>query len=161
MKSFSAEIFIIGINRYVLLPENILHYLFKKAGKEKGSIPVYLIINKQKFIQHLVKYSGSWRLYLNTPMRKAAGKDVGDIISIRIDFDAEQRITPMPAELEIALRKNKEAKRNFDMLPPSRQKEFSRYINNLKTEASVTRNVEKAINFLLGKERFIGRYQPT
>ena len=94
-------------------------------------------------------------------MRKAAGKDVGDIISIRIDFDAEQRITPMPAELEIALRKNKEAKRNFDMLPPSRQKEFSRYINNLKTEASVTRNVEKAINFLLGKERFIGRYQPT
>jgi len=47
MKSFSAEIFIIGINPYVLLPENILHYLFKKAGKEKGSIPVYLIINNK------------------------------------------------------------------------------------------------------------------
>lgn len=144
----------------MLLPENILQYLFKKAGKEKGSIPVYIIINQQKFIQHLVKYSGKWRLYLNTPMRKAAGKDVGDIISIKIDFDTEERIITMRPQLESAFRKNKEAKKNFDMLPPSRQKEILRYINNLKTEESVTRNVGKAINFLLGKERFIGRDQP-
>ena len=42
MKSFSAGIYKIGINPYVLLPENILQYLFKKAGKEKGFIPVSL-----------------------------------------------------------------------------------------------------------------------
>jgi hypothetical protein len=76
MKSFSAEILKIGINPYVLLPEDILQYLFEKSGKDKGHIPVYLIINNKRFIQHLIKYSGKWRLYfnLNMPMRKAAGK---------------------------------------------------------------------------------------
>ena len=160
MKSFSAEIFIIGINPYVFVPDKILQYLFKKAGKDKGHIPVLLIISKQKFIRHLVKYAGEWRLYLNMTMRKAAGKDVGDIINIKIDFDEDERITPMHEKLEAALKKNKEAKQVFDKLPPSRQKEISRYINNLKTEESLSRNIERAINFLLGNERFIGRDKP-
>ena len=156
MKSFSAEIFIIGINPYVFLPEEILNYLFKKAGKEKGHIPVYLIINKEKFVQHLVKYSGEWRLYLNTPMRKAAGRDVGDIIDISIDFDAQERVTPMHMKFELALNKNKKARERFNGLPPSRQKEILRYLNNLKTEESLNRNIQRAINSLTGKENFTG-----
>jgi hypothetical protein len=160
MKSFSAEIFKIGVNPYVFLPEEILNYLFKKAGKEKGYIPVHLIINKQKFIQHLVKYSGEWRLYLNTPMRKTAGKDVGDIIHIKIDFDAEERITPMHSKFENALNKNKKAKDCFNGLTPSRQKEILRYLNNLKSEETLDKNIERAINFLKGEDRFVGRDKP-
>jgi Bacteriocin-protection, YdeI or OmpD-Associated/Domain of unknown function (DUF1905) len=160
MKSFSARIFKIGINPYVLLPADVLKYLFKKAGKEKGYIPIYLIINEQKFIQHLVKYSGKWRLYLNTPMRKTAGKDVGDIIDIKIDFDVEERIAPMHAKFKSALNKNKTAKACFDALTPSRQKEILRYLNNLKTETSVDKNVQRAISFLNGKENFVGRDKP-
>jgi hypothetical protein len=156
MKSFSAEIFKIGINPYVSLPEEILSYIFKKAGKERGYIPVYLIINKEKFIQHLVKYSGEWRLYLNTPMRKAAGKDVGDIIDIHIDFDAQERTTPMNTKFGAALNKNKKAKERFNSLPPSRQKEILRYLNNLKTEESLNRNIQRAIDSLTGKENFTG-----
>jgi hypothetical protein len=160
MKSFSAEIFKLGINPFVFLPEEILSYLFKKAGKEKGYIPIHLVINKQKFIQHLVKYSGEWRLYLNTPMRKAACKDVGDIIHIKIDFDAGQRITPMHSKFEFALNKNKKAKDRFNSLPPSRQKEILRYLNNLKSEESLNKNIDRAINFLTGEGRFVGRDKP-
>ena len=160
MKTFSAEIFIIGINPYVFVPEDILQYLFKKAGKEKGHIPVRLVINKQKFIQHLVKYAGKWRLYLNMPMRKAAGMDVGDIIIIKIDFDETQRITPMHSRFDAALKKNKKAAAVFNGLPPYMQKEILRYLNNLKTEEALNKNVQRAVNFLLGKERFIGRDKP-
>ena len=160
MKSFSAEIFIIGVNPYVFVPDEILQYLFAKAGKNKGHIAVVLIINKQKFIQHLVKYAGEWRLYLNTPMRKTAGKDVGDMIKIKIDFDPSERIIPMHEKFESALNKNKKAKDCFTNLPPSTQKEILRYINNLKTEESIKRNIERAVNFLLKKERFIGRDEP-
>ena len=160
MRSFPAKILKIGINPYVLLPDDLLKYLFEKAGKEKGYIPVYIIISKQKFIQHLVKYSGKWRLYLNTPMRKAAGKDVDDIIDIKIDFDAEERLTPMHAKFESALNKNKKAKDVFNKLPPSRQKEILRYLNNLKTEESLTRNIDRAVDFLIGKENFVGRNNP-
>ena len=50
-----------------------------------------------------------------------------------------------------------EAKSAFDNLSPSSQKEIVRYISQLKTEPGIDRNVEKAIAFLLGKGRFVGR----
>jgi uncharacterized protein YdeI (YjbR/CyaY-like superfamily) len=93
-------------------------------------------------------------------MRKAACKDVGDIISISIEFDEEERLTPMHPKFKSALNKNRNAKQRFNGLPPSRQKEILRYLNNLKTEESINKNVQRAINFLLEKEKFIGRDKP-
>ena len=110
MKLFSAKIKIIGVNPYVLLPSVLLKYIFQKAGKDKGAIPIQLKIGGKDFIQNLVKYSGKWRLYLNMPMRKAAEKDVGDIIDIQIDFDPNPRITSMHSKLKKALKENKKAK---------------------------------------------------
>lgn len=160
MKRFKARIEIIGVNPYVLLPPGLLQDLLLQAGKEKGPVPVQLLINKKAFTQTLVKYAGEWRLYLNTPMRKVADKEVGDEIEIALALDTQERTTPMHPALQKALNKNKSAKEKFDSLPPSRQKEIARYINNLKSEESVARNVERAIGFLLGKQRFIGRDRP-
>lgn len=157
MKSFSAKIYIIGINPYVLLPSWVLKYIFQKAGKDKGAIPVQLKISDKDFIQNLVKYSGKWRLYLNTPMRKAARKDVGDTIDIQIDFDPKPRITPIHPKLKNAFKENNEAKKAFESLSSSRQKEILRYINFLKSEESIDKNVQKAISHLTGNKPFIGR----
>lgn len=157
MKSFSAKIQIIGVNPYVLLPLELLKYIFGKAGKNKGAIPVKLKIGKENFIQNLVKYSGKWRLYLNGPMRKAAQKDVGDVIEIRIDYDPSERTTPMHPRLKSALKDNKEAKAAFDKLSPSRKKEILRYINFLKSDESVDKNVQRAIGFLTNRQSFVGR----
>ena len=157
MKSFSAKIRIIGINPYVLLPSTLLKYIFQKAGKDKGAIPIQIKIGEKNFIQNLVKYSGKWRLYLNGPMLKAAGKDVGDTIEVQIDFDAKPRITPMHPKLKKAFKENKEAKTAFEKLSPSRQKEILRYINFLKLEDSVDRNIKRAILHLVGKQSFVGR----
>lgn len=157
MKSFSAEIFIIGVNPYVLLPDAVLRSIFKQAGKDKGAIPVRGTLNGHAFIQTLVKYSGKWRLYLNTPMRKAAGIDVGDAANVKIEYDPEPRIVPMHPKLQHAFEQNKKAKDAFEKLTPSRQKEILRYIGFLKNEGSVTVNVERVIKNLLGKGRFAGR----
>jgi len=157
MKSFSAKIQIIGVNPYVLLPTSLLKYIFQKAGKDKGAIPVKLKIGGENFIQNLVKYSGKWRLYLNGPMRKAAGKDVGDVIEVEIDFDAKPRTTPIHPKLKKALRENKQAKAAFEKLGPSRQKEILRYINFLKSEESVDKNIQRAITHLTSSKPFIGR----
>ena len=161
MNKFSAKIMKIGINPYVLVPVAVLKKIFAEAGKEKGHIPVKLIINHKEFVQHLVKYSSKWRLYLNTPMRKAASKDVGDVIDIQIAFDPSKREVPMNEKLEMALADNKAAKNVFDAFPPFRQKEIVRYINSLKTEEAVERNIKRAVNFLLGKESFVGRNHPS
>lgn len=147
----------IGINPHVLIPPEILKYIFQKAGKDKGAIPVKLKIGSKNFIQNLIKYSGKWRLYLNTPMRKAVAKDVGDMIDVQIDFDAKPRTTPIHPKLKKAFSENKEAKIAFDMLSPSRQKEILKYINFLKSVESVDKNIQRAINHLMTSKPFIGR----
>lgn len=152
MKKFSAKIYIISkINPVVDPPGEVLEYLFKKAGKRTGAIPVKGKLNGAKFIHNIVKYSGAWRLYLNGPMREAAGIDTGDMAHVEIDYDPKPRVTPMPALLEKALKKNKTARAEFDKLSPSRQKEIQRYLNSMKTEESLARNVEKVLKHLVGE----------
>ena len=160
MRPFKAKIAIIGINPYVPVPAAVLKAIFKQAEKDKGPIPVSGTIDGHAFIQTLVKYSGEWRLYLNGPMRKAAGKDVNDTAIFTLAYDAAERTIAMHPKLATAIAKNKAAQDVFDSLPPSLQKEIIRYIAHLKTEASIDRNIAKAIQFLLGKERFIGRDKP-
>lgn len=157
MKKFSAQIFKIGINPYVFVPTIVLKWLFKEAGKMQSPIPVKGKLNGNNFIQTLVKYEGEWRLYLNTPMRKAAGIDVGDMAKVEIDYDSKPRIIPTHPKLKQAFSQNKKAKGVFNNLSPYRQKEIVRYINTLKTQESVNRNIEKVIKHLEGKERFVGR----
>jgi hypothetical protein len=157
MQSFSAKIKKIGVNPYVLLPSTVLKKLFLQSKKSKGPIPVRGTLNGNKFIQTLVKFSGKWRLYLNTPMRRTSGIDVGDMANFKIEFDSKPRTIPMHPSLEKDLKKNKKAKAVFEKLPPYRRKEIIRYISFLKTEESVIRNVAKVIRHLQGTERFAGR----
>lgn len=158
--TFRAKIEIIGVNPFVFLPENVLEKVFIQAGKSKGKIPVRMKIDGHEFIQTLVKWKGAWRLYLNMPMRKAANKDVGDIADFEIIYDPVQRTYPIHPKLEQALVKNRRAKKVFDGIRPSLQLEINRYLSRLKTEESVDKNVNKAIQFLLGNGRFVGRDKP-
>lgn len=156
MQEFKAKIETIGVNPYVLLPVRVLKVIFKDAGKDRGKIPVKMKIEGHEFSQTLIRYSGEWRLYLNTPMRDAADKGVGDQARFAIEHDPIPRSVPMPAKLKKALGENPGAKKTFDSLRPSRQKEIMRYIAKLKSDEAVEKNVVRAINFLSGKDRFVG-----
>ncbi|MGG6230455.1 YdeI/OmpD-associated family protein [Tenacibaculum sp. SDUM215027] len=160
MKTFKAKIEIIGINPFVFVPSDILNYLFEKAGKNKGKIPVRMKIEGNEFEQTLIKYSGHWRLYLNTLMRKSAEKEVGQMTRIEIDFDSNERKTPFHPKFRKALNENENARKIFDNLTPSLQKEILKYLSFLKTEESIDKNVKRAIEFLNGNTRFIGRDKP-
>lgn len=160
MDTFKAELEIIGINPFVYVPDEILHRLFVQAGKSKGPIPIHGAINGKPYQQTLVKFKGAWRLYVNLTMLDDSPKRIGETITVTVAYDPRPRtIAPHP-KLVKALAENEAAKAVFDGLSPSLRKEIIRYIANLKTEASVDRNVTRAINFLLGKERFIGRERP-
>jgi hypothetical protein len=160
MLKFKARIEIIGVNPFVFLPEKVLQKVFKQAGKDKGKLPVKMKIDGHEFPQTLIKWSGYWRLYLNTPMRKAAKKDVGDVANFEIAYDPIERTVPMHPKFKKALQENKEAKKVFDSLRPSLQLEINRYFSFLKAEDSVDRNVTRAIQFLLGNGRFVARDKP-
>lgn len=156
-QKFSATIEKIGINPFVYLPDSVLAFIFIQANKNKGKIPVKIKMDGFEFTQTLIKYSGYWRLYLNAPMRKAAGKDVGDTANFEIQYDPSNRKIKAHPQLLAALKENAKAKQAFDLLSPYLQKEIVRYISHLKTEKSIQNNIQKAIAFLQGKESFIGR----
>jgi hypothetical protein len=157
---FSATIELIGVNPYVLVPEAVLEEIFGQAGKRTGPIPVQFTIDGHAFSQTLVKYSGHWRLYLNGPMRQAAGKQVGAAAVFTLRYDPASREVALHPKLAQALAAQPAAQPVFANLPASRRLEIVRYIARLKSEESVDRNVERAIRFLLGQERFIGRDKP-
>lgn len=157
---FSALIELLGVNPYVLVPEPILLEIFAQAGKSKGPVPVQMTIDGHVFPQTLVRYLGEWRLYLNGPMREAAGKQVGATAAFTVRHDPQPREVPVHPKLRQALAENEAAHAVFKGLPASRRLEIVRYISHLKSEESITRNVQKAIRFLLGQERFIGREKP-
>jgi hypothetical protein len=149
---FSSRIEIIGVNPFVYLPTSVLKELFVQANKDKGPIPLRGTLNGKPFIQTLVKYQGEWRLYLNTPMRKAAGIDVGDKATVEVAFDPKPRIEPMPPKFKLALSKDTIAKAAYEKLIPSRKKEILRYLNSMKTEASLEKNIGKFLLHLHGKK---------
>lgn len=158
--TFSANIEIIGINPFVFVPEEILKHIFEKAAKSKGPIPVKGAVNSIPYTQTLIKFKGEWRLYINTKMLKNSPKRIGEQIEISIEYDFEKREIPIHPKLSQALAENEAANNVFQNLRPSLQHEIIRYIANLKTEESIDKNVLKAIDFLLGKGKFIGREKP-
>lgn len=155
--TFSAVLEIIGMNPFVFLPDKILKSIFGQAKTDKGAIPVIVTIGEKSFKQSLVKYRDEWRLYINSGMLKNSPRRIGEMLKLSIAFDPIERlIKPHPGFVQ-ALNDNREAKKAFDNLPPSVQKEMIRYISFLKRENSIAENIIKAIGFLEGRNKFIGR----
>jgi hypothetical protein len=157
---FKAVIEIIGVNPFVFVPEAILEEIFRQSGKDKGPISVTGTVNTNPYKQTLMKFKGSWRLYINTIMLEDSPKRIGEEIELTIAFDPIKRTIIPNKKFIKALEANIEAKKTFDGLSPSRKHEIVRYISSLKTEASVDKNIVRAIDFLSGKGRFVGRDNP-
>jgi hypothetical protein len=148
MQTFSAKVRKIDINPYVEVPNDILRKLQQDAKKERGPRPVKGTLQGKPFSTTVVKFRGMWRLYLNTPMRRAANVDVGDRVAIEVQFDHAPPKVPVPRKFTLALSNNKAAKEAFHKLAPSRQKEILRYLNGLKQAETLERNIEKITRFL-------------
>jgi hypothetical protein len=160
MVFFFAKLDIIGVNPYVYLPGELLEALLALAGQHKGKVPVRGTVNGQPYRQTLVKYAGAWRLYINMTMLKDSPRRIGEELEVSIEYDPDDRSIAMHPKLQAALEENPKAKAVFEQLSPSRQLEIVRYIAHLKSEASVERNVARAVGFLTGEERFAGREKP-
>ncbi|MDJ0756871.1 MAG: YdeI/OmpD-associated family protein [Ardenticatenaceae bacterium] len=157
MHEFQATLKIIDGNPYVDVPDEILSALLVAAEKSTSPIPIHGTLNGKPYRQTLVKFRGAWRLYVNMMMLDDSPRRIGEAVAVTVTYDPSDRtISPHP-KLVRALAENEEAQQVFETLSPSLQNEIVRYIAKLKTEQSVNKNVKRAIRFLLGQERFVGR----
>ncbi|MBP1163603.1 hypothetical protein JOE44_000487 [Chryseobacterium sp. PvR013] len=155
--SFTTPLEIIGINPFVFIPEEILEEIFTASKRNKSPIAVKGTVNGKEFKQNLMKYLGEWRLYINLTMLKNSPKRIGEVIEVALEYDDSDRSISIHPQLEKAIKESALATENFDNLIPSRRNELIRYINNLKTEASIQRNIEKIIRHLHGETDFYGK----
>lgn len=151
-----------GINPYVLVRAE--HAQKLQPGWRKP-MPVIIQVNdtpKQPWhINMMPVGDGDFFLYLHNDVRTAASVKVGDSVTVTLQFDEAYRNGPqhdMPLPFKIALHANHTAQSNWELLPPSRQKEILRYFAGLKSEEALQRNIEKALHVLSGNsDRFMAR----
>lgn len=159
---FRARIGIKGVNPYVLVSARRAAQL--QSGWRRP-LPVRVQINERPRVPWRINLmpvgDGSFYLYLHAHVRTASDTGVGDVVRVALAFDREYRGGPvhsMPASFSAGLRRNPRARRSWNALSPSRQKEILRYFNGLKTDAARQRNVERALWVLAGgKGRFMAR----
>lgn len=150
---FKAEIYKVRINACVDVPESVSGKMTPKNGykKVKGSI------NGFEFSKNLVPVKNRpYRLFVNIPMLKGGQTELGKVAEFKIeqDFNIEKKNYPLPKMLEEKLN-DKALTTDFNNLPESRKTEILKYLNNIKTEKTLERNVGKLIGKLERKEKNI------
>jgi hypothetical protein len=159
---FRSRIEINNINPYVLVDANRAARLKKNWRRP---MPVRIQVNGKPDTPWRINLmpvgNGTFYLYLHGLVRKAAGADVGDVVSLAIQFDDEYKggpAHPMPSWFGNELDRNPVAKQGWDDLTPSRQKEILRYFAGLRSPQAQQRNVQRALHVLAGgKARFMAR----
>jgi len=147
--SFEANIYKVGINPGVDIPLTVT----AKMTAAKGYIPVRGKIRDHFFQQTLVPVkNAAYRLYVNGPMLRGSNTKVGDSVKFIIERDTEPGTEAIPEGLKKRLNDNN-LFAEFKKLTPGRQKEILRYLNFLKTEEALMRNIDKVISQLKEKNR--------
>lgn len=146
--TFKAKIYKAGINPCVKVPDTIT----AKLTATKGYIPVKGTIQNHFFQQTLCPVKGeTYRLYVNGPMLKGANIKAGQTaFVIEQDTLGSNKNIDMPEAFKKKLQENKLLEA-FLQLAPFRQKEICRYLNHLKTEEALNKNIDKMTNMLKGK----------
>ena len=158
---FRAVMKIHGVNPHVLVSAKRAAEL--KPGWRKP-MPVLVQINGKPEecwpINMMPVGDGSFCLYLHESVRKASRTKVGDRVAVEVQFNAKYKggPQPLPAWFRAAVAKNPAAKKNWEVLTPSRKKEVVRYLVALKSAEARERSLARALNALSGPpSRFMGR----
>jgi hypothetical protein len=151
-----------GINPYVLVSAQLAAQLKEKWRKP---LPVLVQVNSKPEppwrINMMPAGDGSFYLYLSGEVLKASNSQVGSLVEVKLQFDANYKpgpAHPMPAWFSEALEQNQLARQGWDKLIPSLQKEILRYMDRLKSIEAQSRNTQLAMHVLSGgKGRFLAR----
>jgi len=116
-----------------------------------GYIPVKGKINGYEFTQTLVAVKNEeYRLYVNGLMLKGSVTKVGDTARFIIEQNLAPKTPPMHKKFKKQLDDN-HLSATFKKLTPYRQKEILKYLNHLKTEEAIVRNIDKIVKQLKRK----------
>jgi len=113
-------------------------------------IPVVAVVNRCRVRATLVPAgAGRYRMQINTPLRKAAGADMGDIVSVELRLDRASRALPVPADLRAGLKDHPKVWKAFQALTPGHRRHVIQWFDSAKSAAARGRRLDRVIDHLL------------
>jgi hypothetical protein len=173
-RRFVATLYKLWMMRHLDVPEDVASSLVEElaaGGKEerhtRGArfdrnsetrrtkyIPVLATVNGQEARVTLVPAGGGrYRMQLNTALRKAAGADAGDEVSVTLRLDRESREPVVPADLRAALKENPEARKVFEALTTGHRRHIVVWFDSARGMDTRIRRLGFTIDFLLKRAR--------
>lgn len=115
----------------------------------KGRVKVKALIDGIEYRGSLVKMGGDchW-MGITQEIRKATGKNPGDMVHIVIQEDSEERTVDVPEELLSMLKKEPGILDYFNGLAFTHRKEYVRWIVEAKKEETRKNRLDKAIGMM-------------
>jgi hypothetical protein len=121
----------------------------------KARVPVAGTMNGFAFRNSLMpEGNGTHRMMVGKELQTGAKAQAGDVVSVILKRDDEERSVDLPAELTAALKKNKLAATFFVSLSPSCKAEYASWISSAKQAETRASRAAKAVEMLVaGKKR--------
>jgi hypothetical protein len=91
--------------------------------------------------------SGNLLIVLKS-IRAKIGKQVGDMVTVCVEEDTEERVIEIPSAMKKVLDKNPKVKASYDKLSFSHRKEYVSWIASAKREETVQKRMAKMIEKL-------------
>jgi hypothetical protein len=113
-----------------------------------GRPPVKATVNGYTFRTTLFKMGGRVLLGLSTEVQQGAEVEAAQSVPVELARDDEPRTVEVPEDMAAALARDPRIRETFDGLSYTRRKEYVRWIEDAKREATRLRRVEKSVEML-------------
>jgi len=133
----------------VILPFNV-----EKTFGSKARVAVKGTVNGAPYRgSAMPSGDGSHFLVVNKTLQKQAGAGPGDTLSITMEPDTEERTVELPEELQAALKKNPAARKAFEQMSYSHQREYADHVREAKKPETRQARAAKSVAMITKSQR--------
>jgi hypothetical protein len=118
------------------------------VGEGAKRFPVVATVNGHTWRASVVWMGGEFLLGLNREVREGAGAEAGDTVEVSLELDTAPREVEVPEALATALAGDDAARTAYEGMAFTHRKEYARWIEEAKREATRERRVTQALEML-------------
>src|SRR5262245_20897307 len=113
-----------------------------------GCPKVAITINRHSWRSRIASMDGRFLVGISAANRAAAKIALGDEIEVTLELDIEPRVVAEPTDLAMALDTNQAVRAAFDRLPFGLRRKRVSSVNDVKTEATRQRRIDRLMGSL-------------
>jgi len=155
MKKLKFEVTLVGKEDGAVAAVNPPFDVVEVFGT-RARVPVRGTINGFPFRSSLMRMGGCHWMPVNRALREGAGVKAGDLVSVVMERDEDERVVEIPPVLKKEMATSKTARSNWGKYSFSNQKEMARSITEVKQDETRLRRLAKVMDILKTGKKWTG-----